>query len=68
MTAAASSDPARREMRENRKVAPFVVLFSACVNAAAYAVYASIALEAWSIVSATGNDRLNALPPIAVVK
>ncbi len=68
MTAAASSDPARRMMRENRKVAPFVVLFSACGICGAYAVYASSALEAWSIVSETGNDRLNALPPIAVVK
>ena len=68
MTAAASSNPARRMMRENRKVAPFVVLFSTSGILAAYAVYASIALEAWSIVSATGNDRLNALPPIAVVK
>ena len=43
-------------MRENRNVAPF------------YAVYASSAFEAWSMVSAGGNERLNALPPAAVVK
>jgi len=43
-------------MRENRNVAPF------------YAVYASSAFEAWSMVSAVGNERLKVLPPAAVVK
>lgn len=43
-------------MRENRNGTPF------------YAVNASSAFEAWSIVSAVGNERLNALPPLAVVK
>ena len=63
-TAIASSEM----MRENRNVAPFLVLESRCDIAPAYAVNASSAFEAWSMVSAGGNERLNALPPRADVK
>jgi len=38
------------------------------VIASSYAVYASSAFEAWSMVSAGGNAKLNVLPPRTVLK
>jgi hypothetical protein len=51
-TTAASNE----RMRENRNGTPF------------YAVNASSAFEAWSIVSAGGNESVNALPPLTAEK